>query len=90
MQVPVGFQERFLHYIFRVFPVLRDVLRNPEDVAIIAANQFFKRRVVAPFGCLYERQLFANWSDYFVLDGSHSLIDAVFSDYPRSCDPLQT
>jgi hypothetical protein len=29
---------------------------------------------------LDERQLFANWPYYFVLDGFHSLGDAVFSD----------
>jgi hypothetical protein len=56
------------------------VLRNPENVSIVTANQFFKRRVIASFGCLYEGQLFANWPYYFVLDGSHSLIDAVFSN----------
>jgi hypothetical protein len=55
------------------------VLRDPKNVAVVTADQFFKRRVVPPLGRLDKGQLFANWSHYFVLDGSHWLIDAVFS-----------
>jgi hypothetical protein len=55
------------------------VLRDPKNVAIVTADEFFECRVVAALGGLNERQLFANWSGYFVLDGFHSLGDAVFS-----------
>jgi len=58
---------------------LRDVLRDPKYVPVVPADQFLKRRVVASFGRLDEGQLFANWPYYLVLDGSHSLGDAVFS-----------
>src|SRR4029077_15151730 len=55
------------------------MLRDPEYVPVVTPYQFFKRRVVALLSCLYKGQLFANWPYYFVLDGSHAFIDAVFS-----------
>ena len=38
----VGFQERFLHHVFGVFAILGDVLRQPEDLAFIAAQPAFQ------------------------------------------------
>jgi len=55
-------------------------LRDPENVTVVTTNQLFECRVVAALSGLNERQLFANWPYYFVLDGFHSLGDAVFSD----------
>ena len=38
-EVFVRFQERLLQDIFGVFPVLRDVLSQPENIALIAFGQ---------------------------------------------------
>ena len=39
----VGLQERFLHHVFGVFFVLRDVLRQAENLALVAAHQRLER-----------------------------------------------
>jgi hypothetical protein len=55
MKITVSFQERVLHHIFRVFAVLRDVLRNPKYVPVVPPNQFFESTDVTALGGLYER-----------------------------------
>src|SRR5580698_2168057 len=61
------------------------MLRDAKHVAVITANQLFKRGVVAFFGRLYQRQLFGHGYGYFVFDGTHCLEDAVFSDVRLMC-----
>src|SRR5262249_2127761 len=78
-QVAVRLQERILHHILRVLAVLRDVLRDAEDVPVVPPDQILERRIVAVLGRLDERQFFANSLAYVGLDGAPSVSDAVFS-----------
>jgi len=78
IQVAVGLQERVLNDIFSVFPVLRNVLRDTKNVAIVSSNQVFECRDVALLGRLYQCQFVANGLTYLGLDGAHSRSDAVF------------
>src|SRR5258706_10250044 len=43
----VGLQEGLLEHIFGVFPVLRNILRQPEDIALIALGQFVEGCAIA-------------------------------------------
>ena len=56
----VRLQERVLDDVLGIFAVLRDVLRDPKDVPVVAADQLFKSRVVTFLRRPYQRQLFAN------------------------------
>ena len=47
IQVLVGFHKGLLQHIFRIFAVLRDVLRQAEDLAFVAAHQFAERGGIA-------------------------------------------
>src|SRR5262249_5587083 len=76
MQVAVGLQERILHHVFRVFAVLRDVLRDPEYVTVVPSNELFEGCDVTGLGSLYQRHLVAYRLLHFWLDGTHSLSDA--------------
>ena len=46
-QVFVGLQEGLLQDIFGVFPVLRDILRQPKDIALVALGQLAERCAIA-------------------------------------------
>jgi hypothetical protein len=46
-EVFVRFQERLLQDIFSIFPVLRDILRQPENIALIAFGQPVERFGIA-------------------------------------------
>src|SRR5262249_15261559 len=78
-QVAVGLQEGILHHVFRVLAVLRDVLSDSKNVAIVSLDQFLERRYIAPLSRLNQRQFVAYGLTYFWLDGAHSWSDAVFS-----------
>ena len=43
----VRLEERILHDIFSVFTVLRDMLRNPEDLPVVLADQRIVGRNIA-------------------------------------------
>src|SRR5205807_3951106 len=61
----------FLDYILSVFFVVRDVLRDTEDVAVIPLYQLAERIQIAFLGCLDQRQLAAYFISRFILDGFH-------------------
>jgi hypothetical protein len=48
------------------------MLRNAENVAIIAPNQFFERLIVAALGAPDQLHFFADRFLYVGLDGTHS------------------
>jgi hypothetical protein len=87
MKITVSFQERVLHHIFRVFAILRNVLRDPKYVPIVPPNQFLKGTDVTALSGLYERQLVGNWLIYFGLDGTHYSSDATIFTWrgTRNC-----
>jgi len=39
-----------LHHVFRIFAVLRDVLRNSKDIAVVPPNQLLEGADVAGLG----------------------------------------
>src|SRR5215469_290626 len=45
-------EEDALDYILGVFLIVRDVLRDPEDIAVIPLHQLAKSFQIAFFGCL--------------------------------------
>ncbi len=47
IELLVRLQERVLHDVFSVFAVLRDVLRNPEDLPVVLADELVVRRDIA-------------------------------------------
>ena len=71
-QVAIRLEERFLNDIFSVLAILRNVLCNAENVAIIAPDQFFKRLIVAALGTPDQLHFFADRLLYVGLDGTHS------------------
>src|SRR5205085_2040947 len=75
-QVPIRLQERILHHIFRIFAVLSYVLRNTENVPVVAFDQLFKGAVVAAFSRLNQCQFITDRLTYSWLDGGHSSSDA--------------
>src|SRR5580700_10582366 len=46
----IGFEESVLHGIFGIFAIASDVHRQPENLALIAADQFLEGRHVAGLG----------------------------------------
>jgi len=69
IELLIGFEKRILHYVFGVFAVLRNVLRNPEELPLVLADQRVIGREIPGANPLYEGDigvLFANW-----LDGRH-------------------
>ena len=44
----IRLQKRVLHHVFGVFAVLRDVLRNPEDLPLVLADQRVVGRDIPP------------------------------------------
>src|SRR5436853_7777998 len=75
-QVLIGLQERILHHVFRVFPVLPNVLRDAEYVPAVALNQFFKRRDLSALGCLYQRQFITDGLAQLWCDGTNYSVDS--------------
>ena len=47
VELLVSLEERVLHYIFRVFAILRNVLRDPKDLPVIFTYQCVVRGHVA-------------------------------------------
>ncbi len=58
----VGLQEGLLHYVFGIFAVLGDVLRQPEYALFVAAYQRFKRANVASLRRIHQRAFIIGWS----------------------------
>ena len=76
-QILVRLQECVLHYVFRVFAVLRNVLRNPENVPVVTPNEFLERADIAGFRGINQYQLFGEWCRFVhLLDGSHEAPDS--------------
>jgi len=42
-QVLKGFQEGLLNYVLGVFPVVREMLRDSKEFAVVSLYQFLKR-----------------------------------------------
>jgi hypothetical protein len=62
-----------LNYVFRVLAILRNVLCDSKNVAIIPTHQFFKRFIVALLGRPYQCEFFTEGLlTYIGLDGTHS------------------
>jgi hypothetical protein len=47
IELLVRLQKRVLHYVFGIFAVLRNVLRNPEDLPLVFVNEFVVRRDIS-------------------------------------------
>jgi hypothetical protein len=57
IELLIRLQERILHYVFGVFAVLRNVLRNPEDLPLVLAHQRVVRRHIAGADLCYQRHV---------------------------------
>jgi hypothetical protein len=61
-----------LDYVLSVFLIVRNMLRDAEDIAIIPAHQFAESLQIAILGCLDKRQLAGDTFPYALLDGFHA------------------
>ena len=57
VQLLVRLEEGILRDVFRVLAVLGNVLRYPENLPLVLANQLLKRRGVPLFGALNQRNV---------------------------------
>src|SRR6202035_4593654 len=71
IELLIRLQESVLGNILRVFTVLRDMLRNPEDLPVVLSNQLLERRDVPTASALNERNVGVNLVRYWGLDGGH-------------------
>jgi hypothetical protein len=59
-----------LHYVFGVFAVLRDVLRNPEELPLVLANQRIVGRCIPCANPFYQGDIGVRLVlSYYGLDG---------------------
>jgi hypothetical protein len=70
-QVLIRLQERVLHNVFGILAILRDVLRNAENVAVVPLHQLLKRCNVSAASGIDQQRLFAGCFGYVLFDGFH-------------------
>ena len=71
VQLLICLEEGVLRDVFSVFTVLCNVLRNPEYLALILANELFKSSLVALFRASNQRYVGVNFFRSWRLDGRH-------------------
>src|SRR6185369_910411 len=89
-QVLVRLQECVLNHVFGILAILRNVLRNAKDVAVVTLHQRFESSYVALTGGIYQYAL-VSWLAYFGFDCFHVSVDSGISQKlpGKSAHPLQ-
>ena len=54
-----GFQERLLHYVLGVFPVVRDVLSDSKELTVVSLHEFLKGSDISTLAGMDQCQVIA-------------------------------